>query len=143
MRDMKPRAHIADVDTAHCNVQGPQSARMRSVPITQQNQKCKTSRADNEGTTVLQEQAEHLQQQHGVEVLTSGADLCDAASIRDMVAQTQRRLGDIDILVNNAGQQYVAPVHEFPGAHNTVWRAHHDQGIACARVNNHQPNAHV
>jgi NAD(P)-dependent dehydrogenase (short-subunit alcohol dehydrogenase family) len=63
---------------------------------------------------LLQEQAQRLRKQHGVEVATSSADLCSPAGIRQMVRDTEQRLGAVDILVNNAGCQHVAAVQDFP-----------------------------
>lgn len=54
----------------------------------------------------------------GVNVLTSTADLRNAASISAMIREAHDRLGAVDILVNNAGIQHVAPLHEFP---NDKW----------------------
>jgi 3-hydroxybutyrate dehydrogenase len=42
------------------------------------------------------------------------ADLSDALSIKQMVADCEERLGSVDILVNNAGFQHVAPIETFP-----------------------------
>lgn len=41
-------------------------------------------------------------------------DLRRASEVEELVAQTQRELGDVDVLVNNAGIQFTAPVEEFP-----------------------------
>lgn len=47
-------------------------------------------------------------------MLTSTANLLDAAAIRGLVKDVHDHFGRIDILVNNAGIQHVAPIHEFP-----------------------------
>lgn len=49
----------------------------------------------------------------GVEVCFHGADLTKPDQIKDLIFQTQDRLGGLDILVNNAGIQYVSPIETF------------------------------
>jgi 3-hydroxybutyrate dehydrogenase len=44
----------------------------------------------------------------------SGADLSQAAAVRQMVADAEAALGPVDILVNNAGIQFVADIVDFP-----------------------------
>jgi 3-hydroxybutyrate dehydrogenase len=56
----------------------------------------------------------HLEQEHGVRVVYSGADMQRPAQIQTMVAEAAQIFGGVDILVNNAGIQHVAPVDEFP-----------------------------
>jgi 3-hydroxybutyrate dehydrogenase len=51
---------------------------------------------------------------YGVEVLFHGADLSKPLEIKDLIFQTQDRLGGLDILVNNAGIQHVAPIETYP-----------------------------
>jgi 3-hydroxybutyrate dehydrogenase len=45
-------------------------------------------------------------------------ELADAASCRNLVAQTVAHYGRVDILINNAGFQHIAPIEEFP---EEVW----------------------
>jgi 3-hydroxybutyrate dehydrogenase len=45
-------------------------------------------------------------------------ELADAASCRNLVAQTVEHFGRVDILVNNAGYQHIAALEEFP---DEVW----------------------
>lgn len=52
----------------------------------------------------------------GVQVVYSGADMSNPASIAEMIETTLGQFGRIDILVNNAGIQHVAPLQEFPPA---------------------------
>jgi len=51
---------------------------------------------------------------YGVRTAYSGADLTQAAGVREMVSAACEALGPVDILVNNAGIQHVAPVEDFP-----------------------------
>jgi len=55
-----------------------------------------------------------LEQEHGVKVVFSAADMARPAQIQTMVAEAAQSFGSVDILVNNAGIQHVAPVDEFP-----------------------------
>jgi len=55
-----------------------------------------------------------LEQEHGVSVVYSGADMLRPAQIHTMVAEAVQIFGGVDIVVNNAGIQHVAPVDEFP-----------------------------
>jgi 3-hydroxybutyrate dehydrogenase len=55
-----------------------------------------------------------FQQNRGIKVDYSGADMSKPAEIRDMVAQGERVLGSVDILINNAGIQHTAAIDEFP-----------------------------
>jgi 3-hydroxybutyrate dehydrogenase len=55
-----------------------------------------------------------LAEQHGVRAAYFAADMAKPTEIRDLVAETARRFGDVDILVNNAGIQHVAKIVEFP-----------------------------
>ena len=57
---------------------------------------------------------DRLADEHGVEVIYSGADLSDPKAIAEMMAYARDVLGPVDILVNNAGIQHVAPIGEFP-----------------------------
>jgi 3-hydroxybutyrate dehydrogenase len=55
-----------------------------------------------------------LKEEHGVDVVYSGADLSQAAAVAEMVETAIDYFGQIDILINNAGIQHVAPVEKFP-----------------------------
>jgi 3-hydroxybutyrate dehydrogenase len=55
-----------------------------------------------------------IAERSGVRVGHSGADVSQAAAIRDMVAGTADEFGALDILVNNAGVQFTAPIEDFP-----------------------------
>ena len=55
-----------------------------------------------------------LEEENGVSVLYSGADMSDAGAIDGMMRMVGAARGGVDILVNNAGVQHVAPVPEFP-----------------------------
>lgn len=55
-----------------------------------------------------------LARDYKVKVAFSGADISQAAQIRDMIRKTGEELGGVDILVNNAGIQHTAPVESFP-----------------------------
>lgn len=54
-----------------------------------------------------------LEEEHGVQVRYSDADLSTAPAVAGLIAETESALGAVDILVNNAGVQHVAPVEEF------------------------------
>lgn len=55
-----------------------------------------------------------LEEEYGVKVRYSGADMSQPDAIRDMVGQARSELGKVDIVVNNAGIQYVSPIEQFP-----------------------------
>lgn len=55
-----------------------------------------------------------LAAEFGVPVAYTAADMGDPASVRTLVAQTEKQLGAVAVLVNNAGIQHVSPVDEFP-----------------------------
>jgi 3-hydroxybutyrate dehydrogenase len=55
-----------------------------------------------------------FEDQFGVEVRTSGADLSKTDEIESMMEECLAHFGAIDILVNNAGVQFVAPIEDFP-----------------------------
>jgi 3-hydroxybutyrate dehydrogenase len=57
-----------------------------------------------------------LQQEYGVKVLYSGADMSRPEQIRALAAEAAAGFGHVDIVVNNAGIQHVAPIEEFPDA---------------------------
>ncbi|TXS95295.1 3-hydroxybutyrate dehydrogenase [Parahaliea maris] len=54
-----------------------------------------------------------MQEEFGVRVAYSAADLSDPEAIAGMLSGTVEQLGAVDILVNNAGIQHTAPVEEF------------------------------
>ena len=64
----------------------------------------------------IEKERQQLQQEAGVKVAYSNADMTQPAQITQMVQQAEREFGSVDILVNNAGIQFVAPVDEFPDA---------------------------
>lgn len=51
---------------------------------------------------------------YGVKVAYSPANMMNPDEVRNMVALTEAKFGQVDILVNNAGIQFVAPIDEFP-----------------------------
>jgi len=55
-----------------------------------------------------------LENDNGVKVLYSPADMTRPDQIADMVKSAQEIFGNVDILVNNAGIQHLAPIDEFP-----------------------------
>jgi len=55
-----------------------------------------------------------MEQEFGVRVRYSGADISKPPELAAMVAETHKVLGSLDILVNNAGIQFVASIEEFP-----------------------------
>jgi 3-hydroxybutyrate dehydrogenase len=55
-----------------------------------------------------------LENEHGVKVLYSPADMMEQYEIVSMVEATREAFGTVDILVNNAGIQHVAPIETFP-----------------------------
>ncbi len=57
-----------------------------------------------------------MEQEHGVRVGYSGADLTKPEAIEEMMAYVTAEFGGADILVNNAGTQFVSPLEEFPVA---------------------------
>ncbi|RED49737.1 3-hydroxybutyrate dehydrogenase [Aestuariispira insulae] len=65
-------------------------------------------KAENEETRA------RLEEDFGVPVGLSDADMSDPAQIRTLVAETAETFGRLDILVNNAGIQHVSPIEDFP-----------------------------
>jgi 3-hydroxybutyrate dehydrogenase len=55
-----------------------------------------------------------IEQDFGVRVHYSGADMSKGDQITAMVAEAQAKFGSLDILVNNAGIQFVSPIEDFP-----------------------------
>lgn len=55
-----------------------------------------------------------LEQEFGVKVLFSAADMTKPDEIAGFIAEGEKAFGAIDILINNAGIQYVSPIDEFP-----------------------------
>ena len=62
----------------------------------------------------IEMQRQSLADAQDVDVAYSNADMSKPESIRFMVAQAERRFGQVDIVVNNAGIQHVAPIESFP-----------------------------
>ena len=57
---------------------------------------------------------QRIEDQSGVGVSYSPADMSKPEEIRQMVEEAVTAFGAVDILVNNAGIQFVSPVDEFP-----------------------------
>lgn len=55
-----------------------------------------------------------LEQEMGVKVLFSPANMLKPAEIADMIKTAEATFGSVDILVNNAGIQFVSPIDELP-----------------------------
>jgi 3-hydroxybutyrate dehydrogenase len=55
-----------------------------------------------------------LEEQHGVRVRYSGADMARPDAIATLAGEVEAAFGQVDILVNNAGIQHVAPLESFP-----------------------------
>lgn len=55
-----------------------------------------------------------LEQEFGIKVVFSGADMTKPTEIADFIAEGEKVFGAIDILINNAGIQFVSPIDEFP-----------------------------
>jgi 3-hydroxybutyrate dehydrogenase len=55
-----------------------------------------------------------LEQEFGIKVVFSGADMTKPAEIAGFIAEGEKVFGAIDILINNAGIQFVSPIDEFP-----------------------------
>ena len=55
-----------------------------------------------------------LEQEFGIKVIFSGADMTKPAEIAGFIAEGEKVFGAIDILINNAGIQFVSPIDEFP-----------------------------
>jgi len=62
----------------------------------------------------IQQLQESLREEHGVDVLYSGADMSKPDQIAELVSLTTSHFGSLDVLVNNAGIQFVSPVEDFP-----------------------------
>ena len=62
----------------------------------------------------IEAQRQSLEEEFGVRVLHSPADMARPAEIRHMMAMAAEAFGSVDVLVNNAGVQHVAPVETFP-----------------------------
>ena len=62
----------------------------------------------------IEMQRQSLADAQDVDVAYSNADMSKPEAIRYMVAQAERRFGQVDIVVNNAGIQHVAPIEAFP-----------------------------
>jgi len=53
-----------------------------------------------------------LEQEFGVKVVFSPADMTKPAEIAGFIAEGEKAFGAIDILINNAGIQFVSPIDE-------------------------------
>src|SRR6195952_1977118 len=62
----------------------------------------------------IDREREAIENDFGVRVDYSGADLSQAAAVRQMMVDAEAALGPVDILVNNAGIQFVADIVDFP-----------------------------
>ena len=62
----------------------------------------------------IEKERSGIEQEFGVKVIYSGADMSKGDQTEAMVVETIKSLGSVDILVNNAGIQFVSPVEEFP-----------------------------
>ena len=62
----------------------------------------------------IEMQRQSLADAQDVDVAYSNADMSKPEAIRTMVAQAERRFGQVDIVVNNAGIQHVSPIESFP-----------------------------
>jgi 3-hydroxybutyrate dehydrogenase len=69
-----------------------------------------------EDSATLEAMRAGLQRDHGVRVLSSGADLRNPQEITSLMAATTSSLGGLDILVNNAVARHTAPVDAFTPA---------------------------
>lgn len=58
--------------------------------------------------------ASELQNEYGVDVMFSSANILNPAEIRSMVKKASEKFTGIDVLVNNAGIQHVAPLEDYP-----------------------------
>ena len=65
-------------------------------------------------TSEIKAMREQLEQEFGIKVLYSGADMSRPPEIQTMMSEAEHQMGGVDILLNNAGIQHVAPVDEFP-----------------------------
>jgi 3-hydroxybutyrate dehydrogenase len=57
---------------------------------------------------------EEIEQEFGVGVAYSSADMSKPDEIADMVMQARKTFGQVDVLVNNAGIQHVEAIETFP-----------------------------
>ena len=62
----------------------------------------------------IEAQRVDFESRFGVEAGYHGADMTKPAEIRDLVAATEARFGQVDILVNNAGIQHTDLIEDFP-----------------------------
>lgn len=62
----------------------------------------------------IEKERARIANDHGVEVMYSGADMSKPKEIQDLCATAIKKFGSVDILVNNAGIQSVHPIQDFP-----------------------------
>ena len=62
---------------------------------------------------LLEENAEAIRKEFGVEVLPLACDITDTAQVKAAVAATMERFGSVDILMNNAGTGAVANAEDI------------------------------
>jgi 3-oxoacyl-[acyl-carrier protein] reductase len=74
----------------------------------------------------LQDAADHIAKQYGVEVFTRAFDVTDAAAVQQFVKDVAERFGSVDICVTNAGGP---PAKGFLDASLDEWRKAVDQNF--------------
>src|SRR4051794_245114 len=62
----------------------------------------------------VEKERSSIQNDCGVKVVYSPADMTKPAEIAEMIALGTKAFGSVDILVNNAGIQFVSAIEEFP-----------------------------
>lgn len=71
------------------------------------------SRSEDE----LQETADNIEAEHGVETLVVPTDVTDEEAVEKLFDQTVEVFGQVDIVVSNAGLVYTGDVEEMPTEH--------------------------
>ncbi len=62
----------------------------------------------------IEDQRADFESRYKIAAVYHGADMTKPAEIRDLVAATEKRFGQVDILVNNAGIQHTDLIEDFP-----------------------------